>query len=332
MPTRLALALLLTLAGCRPVGQGVIPPDLATRPIRVVATTGMVADMVREVGGPRVAVRALMGPGVDPHLYKASEGDVLRMAEADLVVYSGLHLEGRMADLFERMGALGRRTLAVTDAMPPERLHDAPGTPGVHDPHVWFDVSLWRASAPLVARTLAALDPAHAADYARRADAYGARLDALDRDVAAEILRVPEPNRVLVTAHDAFGYFGARYGVRVVGLQGISTAAEAGTADVQRLAERLTRERIPAIFVESSVPRRTLDAVVAAVRARGGTIRIGGSLYSDALGSPGSGADTYEGMVRTNVRTITSALGAVPVVARPPAGTTTQTQRAASSR
>jgi manganese/zinc/iron transport system substrate-binding protein len=307
----LLLVVLLVLAGCRPA---VRPVREHGGPLRVVTTTGLIGDLARQIGGADVRVRALMGPGVDPHVYKASEGDVLRMAEADLVLYHGLHLEGRMADLFERMNSLGWRTAAVTAPIPPDTLLHDPAIPGAHDPHVWFDVALWQQCARAVEDAFARLDPVHAAAYQARSAAYRARLDTLDAWVRAEVARIPPARRVLITAHDAFGYFGAAYGVRVVGLQGLSTATEAGTADVQRLAELLVTTGVPAVFVESSVSPRTIEAVVAAVRARGGTVRIGGSLYSDALGAPGSGADTYEGMVRANVRALVDALG-VPATA-----------------
>ncbi|HYE57552.1 MAG TPA: zinc ABC transporter substrate-binding protein, partial [Rhodothermales bacterium] len=269
------LALLLVLAGCRPA---VRPVREHGGPLRVVATTSLIGDLARQIGGPSVAVEALMGPGVDPHVYKASEGDVLRMADADLVLYHGLHLEGRMADLFERMNDLGWRTAAVTRTIPVDTLHHAPSMPGAHDPHVWFDVRLWQRCAQTVEDAFVALDPSQANAYRARGTAYRARLDTLDAWVRAEIARIPPPRRVLITAHDAFGYFGAAYGVRVVGLQGLSTATEAGTADVQRLANLLVTTGVPAVFVESSVSPRTIEAVVAAVRARGGQVRIGGSL------------------------------------------------------
>jgi manganese/zinc/iron transport system substrate-binding protein len=275
--------------------------------VSVVATTGMVADVARSVGGERVRVTALMGPGVDPHLYKASEGDVRRLFRADVVLYTGLHLEARMGEVLEQMG--GRtRVRAVGEAVPRERLMSPPEFEGAYDPHVWFDVGLWIHTVGAVEETLSEADPAHAAEYRRRAEAYRGELEALDRYVRAAAARVPPERRVLVTAHDAFGYFGRAYGFQVRGLQGISTASEAGTADVQALAAFIARERIPAVFVESSIPERTIRAVQEAVRARGWRVRIGGSLYSDAMGTPGTPAGTYTGMVRHNIDTIVGAL------------------------
>lgn len=295
-------AVLVTVAACAPPE----PPEERDR-LSVVATTGMVADVARSVGGDRVRVTALMGPGVDPHLYKASEGDVRRLFRADVVLYTGLHLEARMGEVLERMG--GRtRVRAVGEAVPRERLMAPPEFAGAYDPHVWFDVGLWIHTVGAVAGTLAEADPAHAAEYARRAEAYRAELEALDGYVRAAAARVPPGRRILVTAHDAFGYFGRAYGFEVRGLQGISTAAEAGTADVQALAEFIARERVPAVFVESSIPERTIRAVQEAVAARGWRVRIGGSLYSDAMGTPGTPAGTYPGMVRHNIDTIVRAL------------------------
>ena len=285
--------------------------------LRVVATTGMVADLAMQIGGERVAVTSLMGPGVDPHLYKASEGDVRRLTRAQLILYNGLHLEAKMGDVLEEIGTR-RRVVAVTDAIPRERLRAPPEFEVAYDPHVWLDVSLWSLAAERVRDALGEADAAHAAEYRARADAYLARLRELDAYVRRQAARVPPAQRVLVTAHDAFGYFGRAYGFEVRGLQGLSTASEAGTADVQALAEFIAARRLPAIFVETSIPRRTVEAVRAAVRARGFAVAIGGELYSDALGSAGSDAASYEGMVRHNIDTIVGALlGQAPREARP---------------
>ncbi len=308
----LALLALAAVAGCG-MDAAATRGDFSERPVRVVATTSMVADLARAVGGDRVEVEGLMGPGVDPHLYKASEGDVSRMTEADLILYNGLHLEGKMVDI---LGRLGDRAAAVTDEIDRSRLTTPPEFEGNYDPHVWMDVSMWRQAAASVADNLAALDTAHAADYRARAVAYQAELDSLDAYVRAQAARVPEDRRVLVTAHDAFGYFGRAYGFTVKGLQGISTATEAGTADVQNLAAFVAERRIPAMFVESSVPARSIEAVRAAVQARGFDVKIGGNLYSDALGGVGSGAEDYVGMIRHNVDTIVGALIAEPVAQR----------------
>lgn len=316
-PMLLVLAgTLLLVPGCRKVenGAGVAgpsPEELAGRRIRAVATTGMVADLVARVGGERVAVTGLMGPGVDPHLYKASEGDVIRMAAADVVFYNGLHLEGKMGEVFERMGG-GVRTVAVTDGVARERLLRPPEFAGAYDPHVWFDVTLWMEAAGTVADALIAMDPAHADRYRADAKRYLEELAALDAYVRRRAEEVPPRRRVLITAHDAFNYFGRAYGFTVRGLQGISTAAEAGAADIQDLARLIVTNRIPAAFVETSVPPRYIEALKEAVEARGFDLEIGGNLYSDALGEPGTPAGTYAGMVRHNIDTIVAALAKPP--------------------
>jgi manganese/zinc/iron transport system substrate-binding protein len=289
------------------------PPEPAASQgrLNVVTTVGMIRDVVQNVGGEHVHATGLMGPGVDPHLYKASEGDVRRLFRADVVFYGGLHLEAKMGEVLEEMG--GRtRVVAVTDAIPRDRLLAPPEFQGSHDPHVWFDVSMWEMTVDTIASTLAAADPANAAAYRRNAAAYHARLDSLDAYVRAQAERVPRQQRVLVTAHDAFNYFGRAYGFEVRGLQGISTASEAGTGDVQALAEFIARRKIPAVFVESSIPRRTIEAVQEAVRDRGWDVRIGGSLYSDAMGNPGTPQGTYDGMVRHNIDTLVGALLRAP--------------------
>ncbi|RDI95033.1 manganese transporter [Meiothermus sp. QL-1] len=301
--------LLLTLLGLTPA----LAADPLNRlepvrrtPVQVVTTVNFVTDLVEQIGGSRVRVEGLMGPGVDPHLYRASAGDVRRLARADLVFYIGLGLEGKMVELLERLP----KAIAITDAIPRERLIK---TDHGYDPHVWFDVSLWRLTVGRVEAALSRVDPAGAAYYRANARAYERKLDELDAFIRREIARVPREQRVLITAHDAFAYFGRRYGLEVRGLQGVSTVAEAGTRDVQALAEFIVQRRIRAIFVESSVPHRTLEAVVAAVRARGGQVFLGGELFSDAAGARGTPEGTYIGMVRHNVRTIvTGLLGGAP--------------------
>lgn len=304
-PLRLALAALalgVGLSACAPP-----EPTETHHRVHVVTTIGMIKDVVENVGGPHVVVTGLMGPGVDPHLYKASEGDVRKLYRADVIFYGGLHLEARMGEVLEEMGARAR-TVAVTTAIPRDRLLAPPEFKGAHDPHVWFDVRLWALTIDTVAGTLAQADPAHAADYRANAGRYRAELEALDGYVRAQAQRVPADKRVLITAHDAFNYFGRAYGFQVRGLQGISTAAEAGTGDVQSLARFIADRQIPAVFVESSIPTRTIDAVREAVDARGYDVGMGGSLFSDAMGNPGTPEGTYAGMVRHNIDTIVGAL------------------------
>ncbi|HOE96597.1 MAG TPA: zinc ABC transporter substrate-binding protein [Candidatus Sumerlaeota bacterium] len=276
-------------------------------PIRVVTTTGMIADLAREIGGERVRVEALMGPGVDPHLYKASTDDVSRLRGADLILYNGLHLEGKMADVLERLSKR-QPTFAVADQLPAEKLRTPPEFQGLHDPHVWFDVALWARVGGRVADLLAEFDPANAAEYAARAKEYLDRLNALDAWVRDRIATIPEPQRVMITAHDAFGYFGAAYDVEVMGIQGLSTESEAGVRRVNELVDLLVAREVKAVFIESSVSDKNIRALVEGSAARGHAVRIGGQLYSDAMGPAGSGADHYEGMIRHNVETIVGAL------------------------
>ena len=309
-----AVPLLLLIGGAAGCVRETEARPVEGRKVRAVATIGMITDVVARVGGDRVEVVGLMGPGVDPHLYKARAGDVRRLDAADVIFYNGLHLEAAMGEVFDEMR--GRtRTVAVTDSIPRERLLAPQGAYGTHDPHVWFDVRLWRATIPAIERALADLDPAGAPHYAENARRLEAELDSLDRWVRERVATLPRGMRVLVTAHDAFNYFGRAYGFEVRGLQGINTAAEAGTADVQELARFIADRRLPAVFVESSIPRRTVEAVQAAVRARGHEVRIGASLYSDAMGDAGTVEGTYPGMVRHNLNAIVGALAGEPLVA-----------------
>lgn len=307
-PLRLAIlfALLLAalaLAGC----GGGSRAEAANGALRVVTTTGQIGDIARNIGGDAVHVESLMGPGVDPHLYVASESDVERLADADMILYNGHFLEAQMTDVLEQIGE-NKPVIAVTEGIDPARLLPWAKDATEYDPHIWFDVKLWSIAAAAVRDGLIELDPAHADAYRTNADAYLARLSDLDAYVQAQADTLPPERRILVTAHDAFSYFGRTYGFTVRGLQGISTASEAGTSDVRELAIYIAEQRVPALFVESSVPVRTIEALQAAVKAQGWQVEIGGSLFSDAMGSPGTPEGTYEGMVRHNIDTIVEAL------------------------
>jgi len=275
--------------------------------LQIVTTTGQIGDIARHVGGEFVEVTALMGPGVDPHLYVASEGDVDRLVKADVILYNGLFLEAQMADVLRQIGER-KPAIPVAERIEPARLLPWANYADEYDPHVWFDVTLWMKAVEAVRDALADADAGHAATYKANADAYLKELAELDAYVKQQAATVPPEQRVLVTAHDAFHYFGRAYGFEVKGLQGISTASEAGTADVRGLADFIAEHKISAIFVETSVPVRNVEALQAAVRDRGGDVVIGGQLYSDALGSPDSDAGTYVGMVRHNIDTIVKAL------------------------
>ena len=301
------LVISVLLSACITSGRRSTLP-IAERTVNVVTTTGMIADIAKNVGGDRVRVTALMGPGVDPHLYKASEGDVLRLQEADVIFYNGLHLEAQMADVLERLNEFGIKTVAVTDQIDRSLLQSPPEFQGNYDPHVWFDVSLWMKAVEQVQDTLVEMDPDSASTYQSNAEAFLTELENLHQYVLDQADTIPAEQRILITAHDAFNYFGRAYGFEVRGLQGISTEAQAGTADVQALANFIVEKQIPAVFVESSVPQRNVEAVQAAVQAKGFEVSIGGSLFSDAMGSQGTPEGTYIGMVRHNIDTIVTAL------------------------
>lgn len=302
----LLLVILMALVACGGA-ETTTNGEAASGTISVVTTIGQIADTARRVGGEHVSVTSMMGPGTDPHLYVASASDVDRLRGADVVFYNGLFLEAQMEEVLEQLGE--RQTVVpVTQGIDPANLAPSPQYEDEFDPHVWFDVLLWTETVELVRDTLMEIDPENAADYDSNAAAYIAELQDLDAYVRSQAALVPEDKRVLITAHDAFGYFGEAYGFDVLGLQGISTASEASTADVQELANFIAANEIPAIFIETSVPVRNIEAVQAAVRDRGFDVSIGGELYSDAMGPAGSEGDTYIGMVRHNIDTIVAAL------------------------
>lgn len=295
--------------GSAPGGEG----DGAKKAkIQVETTIGMVADLVRQVGGDRVEVGQLMGPGIDPHLYKPTAGDANRLARADVIFYSGLMLEGRMGDLFTRLGRRGQPVFAVTESIPEGRLLEPEEYEGHYDPHLWFDVSLWAETLPTIVEGLSQVDPEGRAGYEARAAEVRARLAELQAFCLEQAARLPEDGRILVTSHDAYNYFGRAYGFRVVGLQGISTLSEAALADRSALVDFIKEQKVPAIFVETSVNPAAINQV-----AEDAGVRIGGELFSDAMGAPGEmrgpyDVGTYDGMVRYNITTIVDALLAKP--------------------
>lgn len=294
----LALTMLVTGCGSQSAASN------APAGLTVVTTIGQIGDIVRNVGGAYVTVTSLMGPGVDPHLYVASASDVDRLARADIVFYNGLFLEARMESILEQLP----QAVAVSKDIDPASLLPSPLFPDEHDPHIWFDVTLWARTVLTVRDSLIQKVPDQAAAFEANAATYLAQLEQLHQYVLSQASRLPAEKRVLITAHDAFNYFGRAYGFQVMGLQGISTASEAGSADVQALAEFIAQNQIPAIFVESSVPVRNIEAVRAAVTDRGFDVAIGGQLFSDAMGDEGTSAGTYLGMVTYNIDTIVGAL------------------------
>ncbi|REG89220.1 metal ABC transporter solute-binding protein, Zn/Mn family [Winogradskyella sediminis] len=276
--------------------------------LNIVTTTTMITDLVKNIGGDMVNIEGLMGSGVDPHLYKASEGDVNKLVNADIIFYNGLHLEGKLVEVFEKMGSQTKTPIALADALDKNTLIGSEYFASNFDPHVWFDISYFKQFAEKVATILSEKNPENTASFQANKNTYISKLDTLQTKINQVIATLPKEKRILVTAHDAFNYFGKAYGFEVVGLQGISTATEAGVQDVQKLATFIIEKQIKAIFVESSVPKRTIEALQAAVKSKGHDVKIGGTLYSDALGNAGTVEGTYIGMFEYNVNTIVNAL------------------------
>lgn len=293
---------------------GVLVPLTSAQdePINVVATTGMIADIVQNVGGEKVEVHQLMGAGVDPHLYRATDSDVDLLLEAEIIFYNGLNLEARLTDIFEQIGE-ERPVVAVAEVIPEENLLIWPAYNNASDPHVWMDVELWMMATEAVRDGLVAFDPDNEVEYVENAEAYLEELEELNTYAEEQIASIPEEQRVLVTAHDAFQYFGLAYGIEVFAPQGISTETEAGIADIRRIIELIEERQIPAIFVETSVPPDVVEAIIAGVEDAGQALSIGGSLYSDAMGEPDTEEGTYIGMIRHNVDTVVTALRGDPV-------------------
>lgn len=274
--------------------------------LNIVTTTTMITDLVKNIGGDYINIEGLMGSGVDPHLYKASEGDVTKLVNADIIFYNGLHLEGKLVDVFEKMKS--KSPIALAEEIDKSTLIGSEHFGSNFDPHVWFNIEYYKQFARKVTTVLSEKDPKNANNYIENQNQYLAKLDRLQENIKTTIETLPKEKRILVTAHDAFNYFGKNYGFEVVGLQGLSTATEAGVKDVQRLAAFIIEKNVKAIFVESSVPRRTIEALQAAVNSKGQDVKIGGTLYSDALGNEGTLEGTYIGMFEYNVNTIINAL------------------------
>jgi manganese/zinc/iron transport system substrate-binding protein len=273
----------------------------------IVTTTSIIADAVKNIVKDSAEVISLMGPGVDPHLYKATQGDLGRLTNADIIFYNGLHLEGKMGEVLEKL-ARQKKVVAVAGSIEKDRLINNSTFQGSFDPHVWFDVTLWKEVVNTINQTLMTVDTSRAEFYAQNAGDYLNLLDSLHLAVSQEIGSIPEPQRVLITAHDAFSYFGRAYNIEVKGLQGISTVAEYGLRDVSDLVNFIIERKIKSVFIESSVSERSIQAVVTGVNERVHKVTIGGSLYSDAMGSENTPEGTYIGMVHANVMTIVKGL------------------------
>jgi manganese/zinc/iron transport system substrate-binding protein len=293
--------LTLALIGC----NGQTGSSSGSTPIKVVCTTGMVADLVKNVGGPWVTVEQLMGQDVDPHLYQATPGDMRKIIKADLVFYSGLHLEGKMTEVLHAKGQK-HSGVAIGEHLPKSQILTTED--GISDPHVWFDVSLWAKGIDIVRDTLISHDAAHVEDYRKQAESYRAELTKLHEYAKERMGTIPKAQRVLITSHDAFQYFGRAYEIEVRGIQGISTDSEASVKDINNLVRFLTERKVKAVFVETSVNQRNMQALVEGCQAAGHKVVLGGELFSDAMGQEGTPQGTYIGMVRHNVDTIVNAL------------------------
>jgi len=276
--------------------------------LNIVTTTTMITDLVKNIGGDYINVQGLTGSCVDPHLYKASEGDVSKLVNADIIFYNGLHLEGKLVEVFEKMEKSNKTPIALAEEIDKSTLIGSDYFASNYDPHVWFNIEYFKLFANKVTKVLSEKDPENATNYIENEKIFLSKLDALQEQIKATIETLPQEKRILVTAHDAFNYFGKNYGFEVVGLQGLSTATEAGVQDVQKLAAFIIEKNVKAIFVESSVPKRTIEALQAAVKSKGHEVTIGGTLYSDALGNAGTNEGTYIGMFEYNVNTIVNAL------------------------
>jgi manganese/zinc/iron transport system substrate-binding protein len=283
-------------------------------PIKVAATVGMVGDIVKEVAGERAEVTTIIGAGVDPHVYNPTRGDVTALLRSDMIFYSGLLLEGQMGDVLEKVSRK-RPVIAVTERLKTDYLiHD--DTTNHNDPHVWMDVSGWIKAVDVVSAALEAFDPPNEGTYRKNASRYLEQLQALDAYAKTAIAAIPDQQRILITAHDAFSYMGRAYGLAVMGIQGLSTESEAGLKDINRIVDMLVEKKIPAVFVETSVSDKNVKALVEGAASRGHTVVIGGELFSDAMGPPGTYEGTYIGMIDHNVTIISRALGGEP----PPRG------------
>ena len=274
--------------------------------IKVTTTTTMLADLIKTIGGDKVEVTGLMGEGVDPHLYTASAGDIEKLSNADIIVYGGLHLEGKMVEIFDKLTSQNKVVLNVGNTLDKSKIHFVDqNTP---DPHVWFDTELWAKEAEAVEAELSKYDPANSAYYKQNLEKYKADLNELTAYVKGRINEIPEKSRVLVTAHDAFGYFAAQFGLKVKAIQGVSTDSETGSKNISDLANFIVENNIKSIFIESSVPKKSIEALQEAVKAKGKEVKIGGELYSDSLGDEAHNTETYIKTVKANADTIASAL------------------------
>jgi manganese/zinc/iron transport system substrate-binding protein len=301
----LALGLALILSACSSTAGN--PPEARDpgQPLHVVTTIAQIAEPVSIIGGDRVQVESLMGPGVDPHLYKPTPGDIKKLDGAEIILYSGLHLEANMLKVFEQLGK-NKPAVGIGDTLSEEQLLKDPG--GAIDPHVWFDIDLWKQALEAAVEELKKASPEDADYFEANKKAYFTELDRLKQEASDKIAEIPEEKRVLITAHDAFGYFGRMLDIEVVGLQGLSTEDEVGLSDIEHTVDLLLEHNVPAVFVESSINPASVNAVIEGAKQKGLQVSLGGELFSDAMGAANTEEGTYIGMYRHNVDTIHKAL------------------------
>ena len=320
MLTHLCCLILLLAAGCQelntspptsppPAARASKTPSVSASPINIVTTTGMITDITKRLTGELADVHGLMRSGIDPHLYQPTRADIKSLVKADIVLYSGLHLEGKMIDAFDRVAKV-TTVIAVTDALDRDELFSPPEFDGHFDPHVWMDPLAWKSAAITIHQTLIEYDPSHKDQYDTNLAMVVADIDQLHAYASRVLGSIPKEQRVLVTAHDAFSYFGRRYDFQVVGIQGISTESEAGVRDIERIVDLLVTRKIAAVFVETTVSQRNIRALIAGANDRGHPVIIGGALFSDAMGKENTYEGTYIGMIDHNITLIARALGA----------------------
>ncbi|MFZ9857508.1 MAG: metal ABC transporter solute-binding protein, Zn/Mn family [Roseiflexaceae bacterium] len=296
---------MIAILGMMPLISACVP-RVTTNEMNILATTSQIGDIVQQLVGDTVSHSTLIRTGLDPHTYKATQSDLQRFNDARIILYNGLNLEASLERVLTQMPG-SKRVASIADALDPSELLTGEHG-GALDPHIWFDISLWRKAVAFVANVLQETDSALASIIAQRLPTYDASLALLHDELTTQLTQIAPEQRVLITAHDAFGYFGRSYGFEVLGIQGLSTASEAGIQDMSQLADEIVSRNVPAIFVESTVSPRTIEALQSAVAARGGSVKLGGELYSDSLGDINTAAATYIGMMRHNVQTIVTAL------------------------
>jgi manganese/zinc/iron transport system substrate-binding protein len=280
-----------------------------TAKLNIVATTAMVADLVKNIARDNAQVRTLMGEGVDPHLYKPTRSDIAALMQADIVFYNGLLLEGKMTDALLRIASSGKKVHAVTEILDKSFLLEPEGLSGHYDPHVWMDPTAWAKAVEVIEMKLSEFRPDMQPSFKEGLKLYSEKLEALHQYAVESLGSIPPESRILVTAHDAFSYFGRQYGIKVMGIQGLSTDSEAGVKDIERIVDTLVKEKIASVFIESTIPDRSVQALIEGARSKGHSVKIGGELFSDAMGKPNTYEGTYIGMLDHNITYVARGLG-----------------------